>query len=103
MATNYEKGRDIEYKIIEMLEKVGYTAIRTAGSHGAFDVIAWNHLGTRFIQSKRTETPNAKYDEDIEKIELTPLPPNSQGELWVWLAKGRTGEWICQKVIKAVG
>jgi Holliday junction resolvase len=100
MSNNYRKGTDIEYRVMELLERVGYQTARCAGSHGPFDVIAWNHLGMRFIQSKRTERPSVKYDEDIERIQLTPLPPHSTAELWVWLNKGRTGEWIKQEVLK---
>jgi Holliday junction resolvase len=75
---------------------VGYETCRAAGSKGCFDVIAWNHLGTRFIQVKR-EKNASDYSVDIERIKETPLPPHSTGELWVW----RDGKgWITKKVIK---
>jgi Holliday junction resolvase len=102
MATNYQKGASIEYKIIEMLEKVGYRAERTAGSHGVFDVIAVNALGTRHIQSKRTERASNAYDAEIEQIKDAEIGRNATGELWVWFAapSSKDSRWICQKVIK---
>ena len=97
---NYERGRSTEYKAIEQLEKVGYVATRTAGSHGTFDVIAYNALGTRFIQCKREEEKAGSYGVDIEKIQNETLPPFSTGEFWVW--RDKTG-WIKQDVVKLGG
>ena len=37
--TNYEKGRAHEYSIKHKLEKAGWTVLRTAGSHGEFDLV----------------------------------------------------------------
>lgn len=96
IVTNYQRGRDKEYEVIKILEKAGYTAFRTAGSHGVFDVIAINPLGTRFIQVKREKKP-ASYDNDIEAVQGVALPPHSTAELWVW--RDGTG-WVTQKIIK---
>ncbi len=98
MATNYERGRDTEYKCIETLEKAGYIAVRTAGSHGAFDVVAVNALGFRLIQCKREQGEPGSYDIDREKIQQLQLPRNATGELWVW--RDRQG-WVLQEVVKA--
>ena len=38
--TNYQKGADFERKVVKYFEELGYLAIRSAGSHGPFDVIA---------------------------------------------------------------
>lgn len=50
--TNYERGRRFEYKIKKMLEKVGFTVFRTAGSHGDVDLIAINNTETFLLQLK---------------------------------------------------
>ena len=49
---NYMSGRRFEYQTMKILEKNGYTALRTAGSHGFADVIAFNEEHVRFIQCK---------------------------------------------------
>lgn len=98
---NYVRGRDLEYRIIKLLENAGYNAIRTAGSHGVFDVIAWDGLCVRFIQAKRTETSSTKYDIDIERIQDTDIPKQSTAELWVWYApKDEKGYWLKKDIIK---
>jgi hypothetical protein len=104
LTTNYKRGAAIEYKAIEQLERVGYQADRTAGSHGEFDVIARFHTHARYIQTKLTLDPKTKYDVDIEKIEQAVLPPNSTGELWVWYSdkNPKNSGWIVQKIIKVV-
>lgn len=38
--TNYERGRDFEYRVMEYLEGLGMYCMRSAGSHGIFDIIA---------------------------------------------------------------
>jgi hypothetical protein len=59
--SNYLAGVRFERKIMHELNREGYTALRTAGSHGDFDVIGvprnpdWPVL---FVQCKRTEDGN---------------------------------------------
>lgn len=51
---NYEAGRRLEYEIMADWRYKGYKTARTAGSHGEFDVIAWNSVfKPEFIQAKR--------------------------------------------------
>ena len=46
--SNYRKGRSYEYRIKKKLEKEGWMCLRTAGSHGLFDLIAiWNKWPTQ--------------------------------------------------------
>jgi Holliday junction resolvase len=40
MPTQYERGRNFEYRIKAYLEKKGYRVIRSAGSHTPIDLIA---------------------------------------------------------------
>jgi len=52
--TNYQKGRDKEYRLKRKLEREGFTVLRTAGSHGFADLIAIDYRSRRirFIQVK---------------------------------------------------
>lgn len=38
--TNYLRGRNFEYKVKKYLQEQGYHVLRTAGSHGMYDLIA---------------------------------------------------------------
>lgn len=66
--SNYLKGRRMEYKRKKHWEGMGYTVLRTAGSHGLFDLIAIRLNGpTTFIQCKVTDTESKadKLNEDF--------------------------------------
>ena len=88
---NYISGRSFEYLTMRKLEKEGYTCSRMAGSHGVYDIIAWNHIQCRFIQVKKQNKPNANidslYGDDVTKIKGERVPPNSSKELWVYTAR----------------
>ena len=55
---NYIKGRNFEYAVMRHLRTVGYDAMRTAGSHGQFDIVAIHKSQgcIEFIQCKVVET-----------------------------------------------
>lgn len=79
---NYIRGRNNEYKAIRLLQKAGYDCIRSAGSHGTWDIIAYNSNGIRFIQVKTNDCVTAL---DLESIqEFNNIPPNSTKELWTF-------------------
>lgn len=92
---HYLRGRASEYRVQRELESEGFETIRTAGSHGVADVIAWNGHLVRFIQVKTFTTKKVPtFKDDVEKISAMTLPPNSQVELWIrkigskgWLKK----------------
>lgn len=57
MNKNYQAGRRVEYEVIAHWKEQGYSASRTAGSHGTFDVVAYRYdRKPEFIQCKRTTT-----------------------------------------------
>ena len=95
---NYERGRASEYKAQRDLESLGYQTTRTAGSHGAADVIAWNACHMRFVQCKTYVKNKGSYDDDLKKIDSLILPPHSQAELWVRRI-GQQG-WESQEVLR---
>lgn len=85
MNKNYQRGTRFERIIIQTLEKLGYSTLRTAGSHGFADVVAVNCNLVRFIQSKVTKDKIrlSTYKSDIAKILETSIPENVTKELWI--------------------
>lgn len=53
----YVRGRTAEYKTIAWLKKQGYVAQRSAGSHGLWDVLAYDAKGWIVVQSKQDCEP----------------------------------------------
>jgi Holliday junction resolvase len=47
--TYYTVGRSYEYKIMNEYRNLGYYVIRSAGSHGLFDLVAFNENEIIFI------------------------------------------------------
>lgn len=68
MATNYRKGANFEYRTKSDLEKMGYSVVRSAGSHSPADLIAMKHGEIAAIQCKFSGI----------------LPPREWNELWEW-------------------
>ena len=91
-GTNYKRGVIKEREIMDEKSSKGMESIRTAGSHGVFDVISWSDKEVVFTQAKREKTsPKSvvakynKYREDIHQISLTKTPKgNTLKELLVW-------------------
>lgn len=82
--TNYQRGTRFERSLMKDLNEQGYDTLRTAGSHGAFDVVAFNSDCVIFIQCKVEKTsPTSiiskykKYKSDIDRIGLTKLPKHA--------------------------
>lgn len=72
LASRYKAGRAYEYRCKKKLEAEGWTVLRTAGSHGAADLVCYGYAGNWlrakvvFIQCKMTPT---KADRDkIEQL-----------------------------------
>jgi len=53
---NYAKGRTFEYARMKVWEEKGYQVIRSAGSHGPFDLVAFRANEVHFIQCKVVQT-----------------------------------------------
>lgn len=86
---NYQRGVRYERKI---QSDIGMNSIRAAGSHGVFDVIAYNKDTVRFIQckaSKKKQVSFSDYSDEIENILEECVPPNTTKELWVYYGRGK--------------
>ncbi|MCJ7804469.1 hypothetical protein MUP35_01915 [Patescibacteria group bacterium] len=86
--SNYNSGRNYEYKAVEELQQEGYSAQRFAGSHSSFDVLAFNELVIRLIQVKSTEK-DLDFKNEIAEMEKIKVPPCCNKELWVWKKGGK--------------
>lgn len=73
---NYQAGRRLEYACIAYWKARGYHAVRTAGSHGLFDVVAFREdRKPEFIQCKRVRSAaTAKRLLDKFRDETLPSP-----------------------------
>jgi hypothetical protein len=79
---NYQKGRSKEYKSMKILRDAGYICFRSAGSHGPFDIIAFNKTGLRLIQVKSDCSPTPVEMEFLK--EFNDVPMGSSKELWTY-------------------
>jgi Holliday junction resolvase len=84
---NYLRGRRLEWQVKKDLERDGWIAVRTAGSHGHWDIIAFrdhvDRLLIRLIQCKATSSLSAAkrlVKEHRKKLPLRQFP-NVQQEL----------------------
>ena len=68
---NYVSGRRFEYTIKKALEKLGWIAIRSAGSHSPFDIIAIKGGRILLLQLKKYKgghMPQAEYYKEMKKL-----------------------------------
>jgi len=77
--SNYQRGARLERLARAQLERAGYYVMRSAGSKGACDLVAWNDKCTRLIQVKAAGAADKKA---IEKLRKIPCPPCGTRELW---------------------
>lgn len=102
MNYKYARGREKEWAIQHLFERLGYSTERTAGSHGAWDVHVTCKKEERFIQCKRQKKGSislSDYEDALQKLTSYDLPdpqhPHIHKELWVWLDhKG----WFCYRL-----
>lgn len=75
--TNYSRGYAFENWLCRELGDQGFDAVRTAGSHGVFDILAFDENRFVLIQCKTTRSKTWNYKKDIEKLMLTSVPANT--------------------------
>lgn len=70
MINRYRKGRAFEYRLIKLYRDTGYDpVIRSSGSHGPFDIIAFNEKSVTLTQCK-SRKPSRKEIEALKKIKI---------------------------------
>ena len=93
---NYEKGRRFEHHAMAILKEQGYTCIRSAGSHGPWDVTAVNEHFVRFIQLK----VNRMAGPDERKAILSCTVPDAscvRREIWFKESRKPLRTWLAVK------
>lgn len=81
----YIKGRYYESKTRKLLEKEGYSVVRSAGSKGPADLVAFNVEHFRLIQVKAGKSSFGKEERRVFKKMET--PKNCTKELWAWVER----------------
>lgn len=70
--TRYRTGRALEYKVVKEWKAKDYHVVRSAGSHGLYDVYAWRpDRPSEFIQCKRV-MKRAEGERLIRKFKESP-------------------------------
>ena len=73
----YQKGRNLEYDVIDRLRELGYYTMRSAGSHTIIDVLGWLQGYRLAIQCKVGSSAFNKDDQEElirAALELEALP-----------------------------
>lgn len=80
---SYARGYYAEKKTQKKLEDEGYDTMRSGGSRGTWDVIAWDDYSIRYIQVKRDCVPPSK---ELRKIKKARVPKfkTCTKEIWIW-------------------
>ena len=80
---SYGLGKEREAK--KMLEDTGWSAYRSRGSFGMYDIISMHPLfGWKLVQIKATKQKNVSYKREIDEILKHKVPKNTQKELWIY-------------------
>ena len=78
-------GYRAELRAKKYLEDMGYNVIRSRGSHGLFDVVAFNKDVTRFIQIKKTKEKSIPaYIRERNVLADLAVSGSIRVEFWVW-------------------
>jgi len=81
-VTNYSSGRRYEWKTQRVLEAAGYVTLRTAGSHGAVDVIGISASDIVLVQVKSGPSrPPVRVFEELREMKR---PVNTRVLLHWW-------------------
>lgn len=92
---NYIRGAQFERTVLNKLKDIGYDGIRSAGSHTAVDVVAWNkeYGDTYLIQCKHSIKKdidfNSLFSED-NVVQLTTMPSKFIKVLCIKQPRSRT-------------
>lgn len=107
--TNYSRGRDIEYRIVALLEESGhFWTMRSPASKGRFDVTGVGQQ-IRLIQAKltRRKPVPSLYKEEMESLlewcKSNHIPPYISIEWWCWSQdKGSRGwhVWVYNPLLQ---
>lgn len=84
---SYRRGYQAELRAKRILERLGYTVIRAAGSHGLFDVCGFRRDGVVLVQVKRGVGRLSLAERGELRAACRNLPPNARVEYWRFLPR----------------
>ncbi|MCW2279250.1 Holliday junction resolvase [Heliophilum fasciatum] len=98
VRTNYQRGYEIERKIVHELTGRGYLVLRSAGSHSKIDVLGVKKERIVAVQSKRTKRfLMSSYQKEIAEIQALindyDFGDVMDFELWVWIDRKGFRKW----------
>jgi Holliday junction resolvase len=91
--TNYNRGAYLERLLMRQLVRAGWDVTRSAGSHGACDLVAWNEKRILLIQVKAF---GAVRPADVENLRQVRCPRN--GKRMIYERDGGLVEWKIREV-----
>ena len=88
--TNYAKGANLERRAKAALESMGYSCVRSAGSHGGADIWCLRENGGLLVQVKGYKLAAAELKKATEELRTIKHPRNVRLEVWCWY----DGGWV---------
>ena len=86
LMSNYSRGANFERRVQKLLEDDDWLVIRSAGSHGPVDLVAFRKgLTTRFIQCKISKEDMTR----VEKRQLAELAGEHKACAWLYWREGK--------------
>lgn len=105
MTTPYRRGYAFENRGVKFFRDLGFFVIRSAGSKGPVDIIAWNAKEMYLVQMKANSITPSELRIAEKALLKVPLPPGGfrtiHYEVWV---KGnpKLGDWFTRHTVYAV-
>ena len=87
----YRRGARVERLLRKKLESEGYYVVRSAGSRGAVDLVAWNYNQCLAIQ---VSLIGVKTKKDFDRLRTVPTLPHMERRMYEY----DRGEWKVTKV-----
>ena len=90
--TPYQRGVRLEYLARQLLQQRGYVVVRSAGSHGAIDLVALNDREIVLIQVKQS---GQSLTAALTQLRAVPGPRRTRRQVWVYhrACGRRTAHW----------
>jgi Holliday junction resolvase-like predicted endonuclease len=88
LMTAYRRGARLEYLARDVLRQQGYVVVRSAGSHGPFDLVAVNGRAVLLVQVKKK---GQSIWLALKPLASVRVPRCTRKQVWVYHpARGRT-------------
>lgn len=91
MVTNYERGREVEWKAQHALERQGYDVVRSASSKSPVDLAVFQESHTVLVQLKRSKAVIKSlkavvnsYGEDFTNLRAFRSTAQTIKQLWLY-------------------